>query len=93
MLVFSLLIYVLALSVQAGVINSRDEKPTCRSYHTDFTKSIDGWTEVRGATKTWEVTPEGLKLKLLRPERFNRLIDTSSSKSMCLNIYITDPSD
>ncbi|ORE01717.1 concanavalin A-like lectin/glucanase [Rhizopus microsporus var. microsporus] len=85
MLIFSLLVYALALSVQAGIISSRDEKPTCRSYHTDFTKSIDGWTEVRGATRTWEVTPEGLKLKLLRPERFNRLIDTSSPNRLAYN--------
>ncbi|KAI7901872.1 concanavalin A-like lectin/glucanase domain-containing protein [Cokeromyces recurvatus] len=50
--------------------------PSCTDMNSDFTNSIDGWVLQSGSTKeNYEITSEGLQLKLLPPSEYIRLKD------------------
>ncbi|CAO3693057.1 unnamed protein product [Rhizopus stolonifer] len=81
-LAFSCLLVVNARAINS--LTARDAKPDCKNYHTDFTKGISGWSEIAGATN-WEVTKEGLELKLIAPPNYTEKIDTSTPNKLKYN--------
>ncbi|KAI9487089.1 MAG: concanavalin A-like lectin/glucanase domain-containing protein [Benjaminiella poitrasii] len=74
-----LLIALSTLKAQARFIESnpsllRRDMPSCTNMNTNFANSMDGWTLQSGSSReNYEITSEGLQLKILPPSEFVRL--------------------
>ncbi|KAL1931050.1 hypothetical protein VTP01DRAFT_10187 [Rhizomucor pusillus] len=65
-------------SLAATVKREDDEekKMTCRNTHTVFSENTDGWKAYGSPKGTFELTSDGLEMRLLKPEKpVERLID------------------
>ncbi|KAI8974383.1 concanavalin A-like lectin/glucanase domain-containing protein [Pilobolus umbonatus] len=86
---YSLVTLLWAMSlVQARTIQRRSTE--CRNYATTFSESHEGWYEEDGRTNTWEVTEEGIKMKLLPPKEYVPLLDwkTDNNTPLPYNKYV-----
>lgn len=51
----------------------------CTSGTTQFSKGLGDWTEERGLSDGWEITEEGLVMKLEAPKKIVRMTNASDS--------------
>lgn len=60
----------------------REDKPACRNTHTIFSKDTGAWTADSSPEGTFDITPDGLKMNILPPDHYERLIHAETSKSL-----------
>jgi hypothetical protein len=69
-----MLLIASALKVQARYLEPalyRRDLPECHNIHSNFKESIGDWTLERGSSaENYEITPEGLKMKILPPSEY-----------------------
>lgn len=74
-------------SLAATVKREDDEekKMTCRNTHTVFSENTDGWKAYGSPKGTFELTSDGLEMRLLKPEKpVERLIDKETGMNTLL---------
>lgn len=83
--------YNAAAVSSSGLLYRRAEQ--CRNMNTNFAESTEGWVLQKGSSEeTYEITPEGLKMKILKPKeyesKYEALVDNDTPDSMYLCVIM-----
>ncbi|KAI9313220.1 concanavalin A-like lectin/glucanase domain-containing protein [Dichotomocladium elegans] len=64
-----------AVQASPAVRRGPSGKVECRNYKTDFSKSMDGWVNTYGGSKTYTRNGNGLEMKIMPPSQYVRKFD------------------